>query len=186
MFNLFSNRVEFKSTKNIYSISSDKKYKTGFYGGKFFPFTKGHYLCLKKLSDECEQGICILFLNGKDEMEYSGKRYAWLSKEDRIEKINAICKIFPNIRFTTLYCDVIYNYNNIEDDNWDKETAFVKAVVGEPFDVVYSSEPSYSEYFKRAYPFAKHVLVDPKREIEPISATMVRNGGQKMYNEWCF
>ena len=166
----------------------NKKYKTGFFGGKFFPFTIGHLSCLQRLSDECEQGVCILFLNGKDEVEYTEKNgidYEWLKQSDRIDRINSVCRQFPNIRFTTLYCDVIYNANNVEEDNWDKETDFVRAVVGPTFDAVYSSEPEYDEYFKRAYPFATHVLVDPDRRIFPISATMVRDGGEDMHDKWC-
>ena len=46
---------------------------------------------------------------------------------------------------------------------------------GQPFDYVYSSEPSYSDYFKRAYPFAEHIIIDMERKAVPISATMIRN-----------
>jgi HTH-type transcriptional repressor of NAD biosynthesis genes len=161
------------------------KYKTGFFGGKFFPFTFGHFHCLKQMSEECEQGVCIMFLNGKDETSYKGTWYDWLEQSKRIDQINDVCKSFPNIRFTTLYCDVIYKNGKVEEDNWDKETDFVKAVVGNEFDVVYSSEPSYDAYFKRAYPFAKHILVDPDRRVIPISSTKVRNGGHSVYLEWC-
>lgn len=45
----------------------------------------------------------------------------------------------------------------------------------QPFDYVYSSEPSYSDYFKRAYPFATHIIIDTARTAVPISATMIRN-----------
>lgn len=45
---------------------------------------------------------------------------------------------------------------------------------GQPFDYVYSSEPSYSDYFKRAYPFATHIIIDTERTAVPISATMIR------------
>lgn len=46
---------------------------------------------------------------------------------------------------------------------------------GQPFDYVYSSEPSYSDYFKRAYPFATHIIIDTARTAIPISATMIRD-----------
>lgn len=46
---------------------------------------------------------------------------------------------------------------------------------GQPFDYVYSSEPSYSDYFKRAYPFATHIIIDTERTAVPISATMIRD-----------
>ena len=163
-----------------------RKYKVGFFGGKFFPFTRGHFLCLKKLAEECEQGVCILFLNGKDEAEYirkNGLKFKWLAAEERIKQVNSACRKFPNLRFTTLYCDVIYENEELET-NWDKETNFVRSVVGSTFDVIYSSEPSYSDYFKKAYPFAKHILIDPKRAEVPISATMIREGGEQMYKKW--
>lgn len=46
---------------------------------------------------------------------------------------------------------------------------------GQPFDYVYSSEPSYSDYFRKAYPFAEHIIIDMERKAVPISATMIRN-----------
>ena len=81
-------------------------------------------------------------------------------------------------------------------ENWDAETPLVISKIatlnenltfngasirngtfnqGQPFDYVYSSEPSYSDYFKRAYPFAKHIIIDTARAAVPISATMIRN-----------
>lgn len=81
-------------------------------------------------------------------------------------------------------------------ENWDAETPLVIEKItalnenltfngasirngafnqGQPFDYVYSSEPSYSDYFKRAYPFAKHIIIDMERKAVPISATMIRD-----------
>ena len=81
-------------------------------------------------------------------------------------------------------------------ENWDAETPLVISKIatlnenltfngtsirngafnqGQPFDYVYSSEPSYSDYFKRAYPFAKHIIIDTARAAVPISATMIRD-----------
>lgn len=81
-------------------------------------------------------------------------------------------------------------------ENWDAETPLVIEKItalnenltfdgasirngtfnqGQPFDYVYSSEPSYSDYFKRAYPFAEHIIIDTARAAVPISATMIRN-----------
>ena len=81
-------------------------------------------------------------------------------------------------------------------ENWDAETPLVISKIstsneiltfngasirngafnqGQPFDYVYSSEPSYDEYFKRAYPFAEHIIIDTERNAVPISATMIRN-----------
>nr|DAD98535.1 MAG TPA: hypothetical protein [Siphoviridae sp. ctTnV63] len=45
----------------------------------------------------------------------------------------------------------------------------------QPFDYVYGSEPSYDEYFKKAYPFATHIIIDTTRTAVPISATIIRD-----------
>lgn len=162
----------------------NKKYKTGFYGGKFFPFHLGHLSCLQKMSDECEQGVLIMFLNGKDEIEYNGKKYDWLSAEERIKRINSICRRFTNIRFTTLYCDVIYEGREVEEDGWEEEIKYIKAVVGSKFDVVYSSEKRHEDFFKKSYPFAKHIMVDIDRKAFPISSTEIRENGDELYKKW--
>lgn len=59
-------------------------------------------------------------------------------------------------------------------EDWDAETPLVRRVVGDRLDAVYSSEPSYGEYFKRAYPEAVHRLVDPDRLTVPVSGTAIR------------
>ena len=56
----------------------------------------------------------------------------------------------------------------------------------QPFDYVYSSEPSYDEYFKRAYPFAEHIIIDTERNAVPISATMIRNMETDMARKYIF
>lgn len=81
-------------------------------------------------------------------------------------------------------------------ENWDAETPLVISKIstsnenltfngasirngafnqGQPFDYVYSSEPSYNDYFRKAYPFATHIIIDTARAAVPISATMIRN-----------
>ena len=55
------------------------------------------------------------------------------------------------------------------------ETPLVREVVGNELNAVYSSEPSYEEYFNRAYPEAIHRIVDYKRKKYPISGTKIRN-----------
>ena len=57
---------------------------------------------------------------------------------------------------------------------WDSETAHVLHLTG-GFEAVYSSEPSYDAYFKRAYPGAIHRLVDVPRIHVPISGTRLRS-----------
>lgn len=60
-------------------------------------------------------------------------------------------------------------------EDWDAETPLVRNIIGPCLDRVYSSEPSYDDYFRRAYPEAKHILIDPERVNYPISGTMIRS-----------
>ena len=51
-------------------------------------------------------------------------------------------------------------------------------------DAVFGSEPDYGEYFKRAYPGAKHVIIDAERKKVPISATMIRKMNKEERKKW--
>lgn len=155
-----------------------KIYKRGFYGGKFLPFHKGHKYCIEKALEECEEVVVILFYGGEDEVECIEQGFICspdqLKSENRIRIINSWCRNFANIRFVALDTEYIHNEAKLTGiDTWDAETKYVMATVGE-FQAVYSSEPSYDAYFKRAYPFAEHRLVDVPRIHVPISGTMIR------------
>jgi len=184
---------------------NNKLYKVGMYGGKFMPLHLGHLYCIQTAMKECETLHVILFFGGADEerilKEYFGEKY--LSLEERIKQLQKIClkirkeqeKILfdsnkitftftkPSIIFHTI--DVSECRTSIGEEDWDAETPLVRSIVGPQLDAVYSSEPSYGEYFSRAYPEAVHRLVDVKRLHYPISGTIIRqmtNKEEKM--EW--
>lgn len=153
-----------------------KQYKIGMYGGKFLPFHKGHKYCIDVAAQECEQVYVIMFWGGADE-EKILKDYPeeWLSVEKRTEQLEKICEEAGQ------YAEVISVQIDITklrlpdgSEDWDAETPLVRNVLGNQLDAVYSSEESYGEYFKRAYPEAIHRLVDVKRKHYPISGTQIR------------
>ena len=152
-----------------------KKYKTGFYGGKFFPFHKGHDYCIRTAAEQCEKVYVILFYGGDDELrlikEAKESDKEMLSLDSRMRHLTEICKRYSNVYVHLIDVTNVKNPDGTED--WDGETPLVLAITGK-MDAVYSSEPSYDAYFKRAYPWAKHILVDPPREHYPISATKIR------------
>ena len=63
------------------------------------------------------------------------------------------------------------------------ETPLVINACGK-IDVVFGSEPDYGDYFKRAYPWAKHVIIDTERKTNPISGTMLRNMNEEERKKW--
>ena len=96
-----------------------------------------------------------------------------LSVKDRMKHVENICKKYDNAIPT--FIDVTNCKKDNGEEDWDMETPLVRNVVGKELNAVYSSEPSYEEYFNRAYPEAKHVVVDYKRIHYPISGTKIRN-----------
>lgn len=149
------------------------RYKIGMYGGKFMPFHKGHNYCIDFACSECDKVFVILFHGGSDELnilKYSRSHY--LSVNDRKIHLFNICKKYKNA------VPVLIDVSNCKlengEEDWDAETPLVRNVVGNRLDAVYSSEVSYDEYFKRAYPEAVHRIVDYKRIKYPISGTDIR------------
>lgn len=161
-----------------------KKYKVGFYGGKFIPFHKGHLYCTETMANECELGYLIIFVGGDQELEIlKNSNDELLLPENRWKVVQEVSKQYSNIK--PIIIDVTDVKLEDGSEDWDGETPLVRAVCGNYIDAVYSSEESYGEYFSRAYPEAKHVLVDPPRIIYPISATMIRNmNNDKERKEW--
>lgn len=146
----------------------------GFYGGKFFPMHLGHLLCIQRMAEQCSHGVVILFVNGEGESDYlkDHPKTEDLNIKNRIKQVKKVCQLFPNLEYHVIDCATLRNPNGTED--WDAETPLVRQFCPH-IDYVYSSEPGYDAYFKRAYPEATHILVDVPRIQVPISSTMIRN-----------
>lgn len=163
-----------------------KHYRSGMYGGKFFPFHTGHLMCINHAAAMCDKLYVILFVNGeyerqvnRDNIDFDIDEYLTIGRRYNLLAYTAMK--FDNV--VPLMIDVAKCTNPDGTEDWDAETPKVIDCCGR-FDAVFSSEPSYDEYFKRAYPWADHVLIDPPREIVPISATMIRNMNVNEAKEW--
>lgn len=146
----------------------------GFYGGKFMPMHKGHLYCIDTASNQCDHVTVIMFINGYDELRFNsqnGKNSDITTIQYRTEQVKRICSLYKNVDFKII--DVMDLKLPDGSEDWDAETPLVRRYVPK-MDYVYSSEPSYGEYFARAYPEATHVIVDAERKRYPISSTMIR------------
>ena len=118
----------------------------------------------------------LLFINGDDELNILQHNHklpkGYLSVENRVKQLEKLIGDNPRIKLHVI--DVMQCKNADGTEDWDAETPLVLEACGD-FQAVFSSEPSYDEYFKRAYPWAEHIIVDAKREKYPISATMIRD-----------
>lgn len=158
-----------------------KKYKIGMYGGKFMPLHLGHKYCLEVASMECEKVYAILFYGGDDEIKIlKTHKEKYLSVDSRKKALIKVCKELSNTsEVIPVFIDVSKCKLPDGTEDWDAETPLVREVVGKKLDAAYSSEPSYEDYFKRAYPECTHRLVDPPRKKYPISGTKIRNFKKK-------
>ena len=144
----------------------------GFYGGKFLPMHIGHLYCIDTASKQCDHVVVIMFINGDDELRViSTNKDTLLSVESRLSQLRRVCELYSNIEVRVI--DVMNVKLPDGSEDWDSETPLVRQYVPH-MDYVYSSEPSYGEYFSRAYPEAKHIIVDAERKTYPISSTMIR------------
>ena len=143
------------------------------YGGKFLPLHKGHNFCIETASKMCDKLYVLLFYTKSIHEEIAKQsKDLDLSVEKRIEKVRQICSAYDNVEFAFVDSSSCVFEDGTED--WDAETPLVLDITGK-MDAVFSSEPSYDPYFKRAYPWAKHIIIDEKRITVPISATDIRH-----------
>ena len=159
-----------------------KKYKVGFYGGKFCPLTLGHLHCLDIATKECEKVYLIMFINGNQELDILRQSNDdYLSIDSRLTQCHKAAAIYNNVEVRVIDVADCKLPNGEED--WDAETPLVLNEIGE-FDAVYGSEPSYKPYFDRAYPNAVYRCIDPERKEVNISATKVRAMSPEERRKW--
>ena len=133
---------------------------------------KGHLYCIVTAAKQCDKVVVIMFINGEDETAIrKTSDDPMLEVSFRIAQLERVCSLYDNVEFHIIDDTDLYREDGTTD--WDLETPLVRNYVPK-MDYVYSSEPSYGEYFSRAYPEAEHVLVDVERKTYPISSTMIR------------
>lgn len=155
-------------------------YEIGMYGGKFLPPHIGHAMCIAVLCAECAEPHIILLANGADEERIRPSDD--LSPDRRFARLSAYVRArYPHARMHMIDVSAMRNPDGSED--WDAETPLVRNILPR-IDAIYSSEPSYDPYFKRAYPEAVHRILDPGRTVIPISGTAIRGMESSEAERW--
>ncbi|WP_350453959.1 AAA family ATPase [Slackia heliotrinireducens] len=154
-------------------------YRTGFFGGKFLPFHRGHLDCILRCASECEKLYVVLMHNGTEEREILANYHdpfpvEHLSRETREMALRSELSPFDNIQVLAYDCREADEWALEQGKHpWFYECQDMVKLMGH-FDVAYSSEPEYSECFRMFYPWADAKLVDPGRTRTPISASAIR------------
>ena len=91
-------------------------------------------------------------------------------------------KDMPGVEFISLDVTSCKKPDGTQD--WDAETPLVLEACGGHLDAVFGSEPSYADYFSKAYPEAEYVMIDVDRNTVPISGTMIRNMSEEERKKW--
>lgn len=150
------------------------KERVGFYGGKFFPLHKGHLDLMIKASCMVDKLYVIMFHDEKAERDLCKDakiKYEDLLPRKRMAWISKALKDIENV----VIKEISKGYGS-----WEEEAIGVKEIIGKNPDVIFSSEPTYDNIFKKLYPGVEHVVFD--RSIIPISATKIRLEGA--YKHW--
>lgn len=158
------------------------KMKVGMYGGKFCPMHKGHLSVIQTALDMVDVLHVFLFINGDDEKHiekawYTDPQFRFLQVK---RAIRDACLTQRDDRIVTVQIIDAKDHMSVDrygelHEDWEDEADAIKTCIDHPIDYIFSSEPSYDEFFKEIYPEAQHVIVDAEREMYNISSTELRS-----------
>ena len=149
----------------------------GVYGGKFYPFHRGHLSFILKAATMVD--ILYVVVQHDEKYERSllteGSEFQWITPETREDWIRETLESHSNIR-------VLSSYEHRSEAHMDDpliETGYIELIeaVGGRIDVIFSNTHDYDDYFAKYLPESKHVVFYEARDIIDISATQIRNEG---------
>lgn len=153
--------------------------KVGFFGGKFLPLHAGHVFAITKAACMVEELYVVLsFSEARDRKLCEQGNISYIPHSVRLQWLSTLTKDMVNVKVIEVedFADSDATYN------WSQGATNIKNAIGKEIDTVFSSETSYEEIFNELYPIAEHIIIDAKRELFPISATMIREDSP--YKHW--
>lgn len=156
--------------------------RVGVYGGKFYPFHRGHLSFILKAQSMVDVlFVAVQFDEGFERaLIADGSEFTWVDPRVREGWIAETLKPFPNIR-------VLSQFEHRSDQFMDDPLLVgtyreLLEMVGGHVDVIFSNTHEYDDYFARYLPDSEHVVFYEERSVFQISATQIRDEG--VYKHW--
>jgi HTH-type transcriptional regulator, transcriptional repressor of NAD biosynthesis genes len=152
--------------------------KVGMFGGKFLPVHMGHVHAMIRASTMVDELHVMVSYDTEYERNvyFKNAAIAHISYDIRLRWWTQLTKNLPHV-----HVHVFEEKQTGDFHDWVKGSMEIKRIVGKPIDVIFSSEHSYTEYFDKLYPDAKHIVIDAERSTYNISATQLRTEGVMKY-----
>jgi HTH-type transcriptional regulator, transcriptional repressor of NAD biosynthesis genes len=144
------------------------------YGGKFLPFPHlGHVYSMTAAASIAGELHVIISHDSEFEQKLcEGGHAEPVGFKLRLRWWKQLTRELPHVHVHEIYDEQTGSFSD-----WENGARKIRASIGKPIDFVFSSEPGYDPIFKRLYPEAEHILIDPDRKRYPISGTMFRRDG---------
>lgn len=148
--------------------------KVGMYGGKFLPFPhRGHVYAMIKASTMVDELHVIV----SHDMAYEKK----LCEGGKVDHVDFTMRLRWWTQLTKdlphVHVHAVYEQQTGHFSDWENGKKGILNAIGKDIDVVFSSEHSYTDFFDKLYPDAKHVVIDSERTTYNISGTKIRKEG---------
>lgn len=154
--------------------------KVGVYGGKFFPFHKGHMSFIEEALNHVDILFVVVQYDEEHEKELcAGTPFTPISPRLRERWITETYKNNPRVRVFTQYEH--RSKEHLTDPLIQQTYQQLREKCGH-VDIIFSNTHEYDTYFATWMPEAEHMVFLEDRKIYPISATKIREEG--VYTHW--
>ncbi|RNB78405.1 multifunctional transcriptional regulator/nicotinamide-nucleotide adenylyltransferase/ribosylnicotinamide kinase NadR [Brevibacillus panacihumi] len=146
----------------------------GMYGGKFLPCPHmGHVYAMIRASTMVDElHVIVTYDEAYEQKLCEDGVIPYIPVRVRLRWWTQLTKEMPHV-----HVHAVHQPETGQMADWHIGAQGILAAIGKPLDAVFSSETAYTPIFGELYPDAQHILIDPKREVYPISGSMLRKEG---------